>query len=53
MIDRSRAGLDLRGVQIKGTVELVEGAVARRLNHSIHERYITRLGSSRMPSPPT
>lgn len=44
MIDRSRAGLDLRGVQIKGTVELVEGAEARRLNHSIHERYITPRG---------
>ncbi len=44
MIDRSLAGLDLRGVQIKGTVELVEGIEARRLNHSIHERYITALG---------
>jgi PPOX class probable F420-dependent enzyme len=44
MIDQSRAGLDLRGVQIKGTVELVEGAEARRLNHTIHERYITPLG---------
>jgi PPOX class probable F420-dependent enzyme len=44
MIDQSRAGLDLRGVQIKGSVELVEGAEARRLNHSIHERYITALG---------
>ncbi len=44
MIDRSRAGLDLRGVQIKGTVELVEGPQARRLNRSIHERYITPLG---------
>jgi PPOX class probable F420-dependent enzyme len=44
MIDRSRAGLDLRGVQIKGSVELVEGPEARRLNHSIHERYVTPTG---------
>jgi PPOX class probable F420-dependent enzyme len=44
MIDRSRAGLDLRGVQIKGSVELVEGPEARRLNHSIHERYVTPAG---------
>jgi len=44
MIDRSRAGLDLRGVQIKGQVELVEGTQARELNRSIHERYITPEG---------
>ena len=44
MIDRSRSGLDLRGVQIKGQVELVEGDQARELNRSIHERYITDQG---------
>lgn len=44
MIDKSRAGLDLRGVQIKGAVELIEGDPARRLNRSIHERYITAVG---------
>jgi PPOX class probable F420-dependent enzyme len=44
MIDKSRAGLDLRGVQIKGSVELVDGPQARRLNRTIHERYITPLG---------
>lgn len=44
MIDRSRAGLDLRGVQVKGSVQLIEGPQARRLNHSIHERYITSPG---------
>src|SRR5437764_5979341 len=38
MIDRSRAGLNLRGVQVKGPVELVVGERARRLNRSIHER---------------
>jgi PPOX class probable F420-dependent enzyme len=44
MIDRSRDGLDLRGVQIKGRVELIEGPQAHRLNRSIHERYITADG---------
>ena len=44
MIDRSRSGLDLRGVQVKGRVELVDGARARELNRSIHERYITEEG---------
>ncbi len=44
MIDRSRSGLDLRGVQITGQVELVEGSRARELNRSIHERYITEAG---------
>jgi Pyridoxamine 5'-phosphate oxidase len=33
MIDISRAGLDLKGVLIKGPVELVEGKEARRINH--------------------
>jgi PPOX class probable F420-dependent enzyme len=44
MIDKSRAGLDLRGVQIKGEVTLIEGDEARRLNRTIHERYITPEG---------
>jgi PPOX class probable F420-dependent enzyme len=44
MIDRSRSGLDLRGVQIKGRVELIGGTQAHRLNRSIHERYITGKG---------
>ena len=46
MIDRSRTGLDLRGVQIKGRVELVEGDRAHALNRSIHERYVTAEGLS-------
>jgi Pyridoxamine 5'-phosphate oxidase len=41
MIDRSRDGLDLRGVQIKGGVELIDGPRALELNRSIHERYLT------------
>jgi general stress protein 26 len=44
MIDRSRSGLDLRGIQIKGQVELIEGSRARALNRSIHERYISGEG---------
>ncbi len=44
MIDVSRAGLDLKGVQVKGSVELVEGPQAQRLNRSIHERYVTAAG---------
>lgn len=44
MVDRSRAGLDLAGVLVRGPVELVEGAEARRLNRSIHERYVTEEG---------
>jgi hypothetical protein len=36
-------------VQIKGAVQLVEGDEARRLNRSIHERYITALGLQQDP----
>jgi hypothetical protein len=41
MIDVSRAGLNLKGVLIRGRVELVEGEEARRINRSIHLRYVT------------
>lgn len=44
MVDISRAGLDLRGVLIRGTVELIEGDEAKRLNRSIHLRYVTPEG---------
>lgn len=44
MIDHSRAGLDLRGVLIRGSVELIEGPPAHRLNRSVHRRYITDRG---------
>jgi PPOX class probable F420-dependent enzyme len=40
MIDVSRAGLNLKGVLIRGKVELVEGEEARRINRSIHLKYI-------------
>lgn len=44
MIDLSRAGLDLRGVLIRGAVTLVDGDEARALNRSIHRRYVTDAG---------
>lgn len=44
MVDDSRAGLDLKGVLVRGPVELVEGGEAFRLNRSIHLRYVRRPG---------
>ena len=44
MIDVSRAGLDLKGVLIRGRVELIEGEEARRINHMIHLKYVTPEG---------
>jgi nitroimidazol reductase NimA-like FMN-containing flavoprotein (pyridoxamine 5'-phosphate oxidase superfamily) len=44
MVDISRAGLDLRGVLVRGEVELVGGQEARVLNHAIHLRYVTSEG---------
>jgi general stress protein 26 len=44
MIDLSRSGLDLRGVLIRGSVEIVEGPEALELNHAIHLRYVTPEG---------
>jgi nitroimidazol reductase NimA-like FMN-containing flavoprotein (pyridoxamine 5'-phosphate oxidase superfamily) len=41
MIDISREGLDLKGVLIRGPVELVEGEEARKINHQIHLKYVT------------
>ena len=46
MIDISRAGLDLKGVLIKGPVELIEGNEARKINHQIHLKYVTPAGLS-------
>lgn len=40
MIDLSRAGLNLKGVLIRGRVELVEGEEVRRINRSIHLKYV-------------
>jgi nitroimidazol reductase NimA-like FMN-containing flavoprotein (pyridoxamine 5'-phosphate oxidase superfamily) len=41
MIDVSRAGLNLKGVLIRGRVELIEGEEAKRINRSIHLKYVT------------
>ncbi len=41
MIDVSNAGLNLRGVLIRGKVELVYGGDARQINRSIHMKYVT------------
>src|SRR5918999_2254851 len=46
MIDVSRAGLDLKGVLIRGRTELVYGEEARRINRSIHLKYVTQEGLS-------
>ena len=40
MIDVSRAGLNLKGVLITGPAELVYGQEARRINRSIHLKYV-------------
>lgn len=44
MIDRSVGGMDLRGVIVRGSVEIVEGDAARELNRTIHRRYVTEEG---------
>src|SRR5918995_269343 len=46
MIDVSKAGLDLKGVLIRGKVELVYGEEARQINRSIHLKYVTPEGLS-------
>jgi nitroimidazol reductase NimA-like FMN-containing flavoprotein (pyridoxamine 5'-phosphate oxidase superfamily) len=46
MIDVSRAGLDLKGVLIRGRVELVYGEEARQINRSFHLKYVTPEGLS-------
>lgn len=41
MIDVSKAGLNLKGVLIRGQVELVEGEEGQRINRCIHLKYVT------------
>jgi nitroimidazol reductase NimA-like FMN-containing flavoprotein (pyridoxamine 5'-phosphate oxidase superfamily) len=41
MIDVSKAGLNLKGVLIRGKVELVAGKEAQQINRSIHLKYVT------------
>lgn len=42
MINISRAGLNLKGVLIKGQVELVFREEARKINRLIHLKYMTQ-----------
>jgi nitroimidazol reductase NimA-like FMN-containing flavoprotein (pyridoxamine 5'-phosphate oxidase superfamily) len=44
MIDISQAGLNLRGVLIRGRVDLLYGEEARQTNHLIHLKYVTPRG---------
>jgi nitroimidazol reductase NimA-like FMN-containing flavoprotein (pyridoxamine 5'-phosphate oxidase superfamily) len=44
MIDISRAGLNLKGVLIRGQVTLIDGDEAQQINHSIHMKYVTPEG---------
>src|SRR6476660_1726570 len=46
MIDISRAGLNLKGVLIRGRVEFVEGEEAHNINRAIHLKYVTQEGLS-------
>jgi nitroimidazol reductase NimA-like FMN-containing flavoprotein (pyridoxamine 5'-phosphate oxidase superfamily) len=41
MIDISKAGLNLKGVLIRGQVDLAEGEEAQRINRCIHLKYVT------------
>lgn len=41
MIDISKAGLNLKGVLIRGQVDLIEGEEAQRINRCIHLKYVT------------
>src|SRR5918995_5659680 len=44
MIDISQAGLNLRGVLIRGQVDLLYGEEARQTNRLIHLKYVTLKG---------
>jgi nitroimidazol reductase NimA-like FMN-containing flavoprotein (pyridoxamine 5'-phosphate oxidase superfamily) len=41
MIDVSKAGLNLKGVLIRGRAKLVDGKEAQQINRSIHLKYVT------------
>lgn len=44
MVEQCRGGLDIRGAMLVGPAEIAEGAEARRLNRSIHLKYVTAAG---------
>jgi general stress protein 26 len=41
MIDVSKAGLNLKGILIRGRVQFVDGKEAQEINRSIHLKYLT------------
>jgi PPOX class probable F420-dependent enzyme len=43
-VDQCRGGMEVRGVMLAGTAEIIEGAEARELNRSIHLRYVPAQG---------
>ncbi len=44
MVDQCRGGMEVRGVMLVGSAEIIEGTEARELNRSIHLRYVTAQG---------
>jgi PPOX class probable F420-dependent enzyme len=44
MVDQCRGGMEIRGVMLRGTGEILEGPEARELNRSIHLRYVSAEG---------
>lgn len=41
MVHEARGAMDLLGVMLRGPVEIIDGDEARRLNRSIHLRYVS------------
>jgi len=52
MIDISLTGLDLKGVLVRGKVELLDGEEAQKINHLIHLNYIMSEALRDVSSPP-
>jgi PPOX class probable F420-dependent enzyme len=44
MIDDSRGGLDVRGITMAGSVDIISGSEAREANRRIHLKYLTDEG---------
>jgi PPOX class probable F420-dependent enzyme len=44
MVEQAGGGLDVRGAMLVGGVEIIEGVEARRLNRTIHLKYVTAEG---------
>lgn len=52
MIDISLTGLNLKGVLVRGKVELLDGEEAQKINHLIHLNYIMSEALRDVSSPP-